>query len=476
MDKYDLFISCKMGDLSRVQYLVEQKELDLNIRDKWDSTPLYYACLCGHLDLVKYMLDSGAKCEANTFDGERCLYGALSDEIRHLLRKYKVVSSRTLRRDLYEEFLRRLLERGMYEDVIFHIHGSVFPAHRCILSARCSVFAELFRKRWKGRKDIHLTHPLILTSAFQALLQYLYTGVMEVKIDNIPDIIRLAKHCRLPNLVDLVEDKLGQLKYFMATKPGYHITTLVVEQPIHLRELQFQLGSLADLALPPELCTFVHGELPFDPEFAPIYADICFSVQQHRFLCHKVFFCGRSDYFKALLIDYFGETDITEDNIQVVTLNGISVDTFSQVMYYLYQDSCELTEENMYEVLWAAEMYFLQGLKRQCASIISRYTKAKNVISILQLARMFSLPRLEDHCVEFIANHLDMVVSREDFCSLVQEDAKNVQKREETDSIAIIDDVRIHITSFMQTFSDMEDANEKLRMIDNLLEDLNLDG
>lgn len=63
----------------------------------------------------------------------------------------------------------------------------------------------------------------------------------------------------------------------------------------------------------------------------------------------------------------------------------------------------------MYEVLWAAEMYFLQGLKRQCASIISRYTKAKNVISILQLARMFSLPRLEDHCVEFIANHLDMV-------------------------------------------------------------------
>lgn len=45
--------------------------------------------------------------------------------------------------------------------------------------------------------------------------------------------------------------------YLVATKPGYHITTLVVEQPIHLRELQFQLGSLADLALPPELCTFV---------------------------------------------------------------------------------------------------------------------------------------------------------------------------------------------------------------------------
>ena len=34
------------------RYLTENKEMDLNIRDKWDSTPLYYACLCGHLELV----------------------------------------------------------------------------------------------------------------------------------------------------------------------------------------------------------------------------------------------------------------------------------------------------------------------------------------------------------------------------------------------------------------------------------------
>ncbi|GLD70009.1 ankyrin repeat and BTB/POZ domain-containing protein 1 [Lates japonicus] len=52
---------------SRVRYLVEQRDVDLNVRDKWDSTPLYYACLCGHEELVQYLLASGAKCEANTF-------------------------------------------------------------------------------------------------------------------------------------------------------------------------------------------------------------------------------------------------------------------------------------------------------------------------------------------------------------------------------------------------------------------------
>lgn len=39
--------------------LVEKEDIELNVRDKWDSTPLYYACLCGHIDLVKYLLENG---------------------------------------------------------------------------------------------------------------------------------------------------------------------------------------------------------------------------------------------------------------------------------------------------------------------------------------------------------------------------------------------------------------------------------
>lgn len=52
-------------------------------------------------------MDSGARCEAQTFDGERILYGALTNEIRNKLRNYKVVTSRVVVRDEYEEFLRK---------------------------------------------------------------------------------------------------------------------------------------------------------------------------------------------------------------------------------------------------------------------------------------------------------------------------------------------------------------------------------
>lgn len=32
----------------------------------------------------------------------------------------------------------------------------------------------------------------------------------------------------------------------------------------------------------------VQGELPFDPEVSQLFADICFIVEGHEFMCHKV--------------------------------------------------------------------------------------------------------------------------------------------------------------------------------------------
>jgi len=57
-------------------------------------------------------------------------------------------------------------------------------------------------------------------------------------------------------------------------KPGVKVTSLQVEQP-DKRQLQLDLGSLADAALPPELCaivsnasvqckTYTHPDLPMD--------------------------------------------------------------------------------------------------------------------------------------------------------------------------------------------------------------------
>lgn len=55
----------------------------------------------------RLVLFAGAKCEANTFDGERCLYGALSDTIRRVLKEYKQITAKCMKRDYYDVFLQR---------------------------------------------------------------------------------------------------------------------------------------------------------------------------------------------------------------------------------------------------------------------------------------------------------------------------------------------------------------------------------
>lgn len=68
------------------------------------------------------------------------------------------------------------------------------------------------------------------------------------------------------------------------------------------------------------------------------------------------------------------------------------------------------------------------------------------------------------------------VVEQQEFADLVMEDARQVTAREETDSIDIIDEVRFYVANVVNTVSDLQDAEEKLRLIDQLLEDLEIDG
>uniref|UniRef100_A0A672HX88 BTB domain-containing protein n=1 Tax=Salarias fasciatus TaxID=181472 RepID=A0A672HX88_SALFA len=467
---FPLSISCLTAPPS---YLVEQRDVDLNVRDKWDSTPLYYACLCGHEELVQYMLASGAKCEANTFDGERCLYGSLSDSIRRLLKEYKCVSVRAMQRDDFNYFL--LLEQGQHSDVKFLVHGQTFLAHRCILSARSEYFTEMFESKWRGKHLITLKHPLINSAAFGAILQYIYTGRMDIDISLVEDSRRLAKQCKMADLIEDLENKCKQVYEYVSNKPGICVKVLSLEP--NSGQLQEDMAQLADCALPIEL-RVGFGELPFNRvDRFPTYPDICFRVDGSDFLCHKAFFCGRSDYFKALLEDHFSEGQQlqSQPSTPVITLHNISHEIFTHVMYYIYTDYTELTADSVLDVLCMADMYLLPGLKRLCGKTLANTICEDNVLRLWRMAKLFCLSRLEDQCTEFMAKIIELLVEQPEFAEMVKEDAASLEERQETDSVPLVDDIRYHITSNVQTFSAIEEANQKLEALEELLSSVNID-
>lgn len=84
----DVFEASRAGDVDRLKYLLETG-INVNARDQWDSVALYYACLAGHLDAARMLLESGAICSEHTFDGDRCHYAALNLKVRKLLKAFE---------------------------------------------------------------------------------------------------------------------------------------------------------------------------------------------------------------------------------------------------------------------------------------------------------------------------------------------------------------------------------------------------
>ncbi|XP_054162101.1 ankyrin repeat and BTB/POZ domain-containing protein 1-like [Oppia nitens] len=475
MDLQDLFQSCKKGDLNIIKQLVDQKEVELNVRDKWDSTPLYYACLCGHTNVVRYLLKSGARCEANTFDGERCVYGALTPEIRNILLKdYLVITSKTIQRNHYDEFLRKCLESGDYFDVIFSVHNRIFKVHRSILSVTCDYFNDMFKNKWKNRKIIYINNYKVNPLAFNILLLYLYTGRLECDLHLIEDVKSLVKQCKLYRLLQQIDDSVKKIHSFECTKPGTNVSTITVESETHSHHFNILYLN----CIPRDVHFWIDGsELPFLTDFSSYtFFDVYFNVENQLFKCHKVFFSGRSDYFKALFNDHFMEAKKQINGIQVFELFYISIQTFLVIASYIYQNSAQFNLKNAYEVIMTADLYLMPGLKRQCANFIGQHLTVNNVISTLLTSRLLQLTKLEGQCAEFMAQYLHKIINKEEFKDLIINDAKEVKGRQETDTIDIIDDIRYNITNNVQTFSAMSEANDKLRMIEELLENIGLDA
>jgi ankyrin repeat protein len=66
----ELCHACRVGDEKKAMEMINAGA-NLNARDAYDATPLILASLCGHYDLVVMLLEAGAMCERDTFQGER---------------------------------------------------------------------------------------------------------------------------------------------------------------------------------------------------------------------------------------------------------------------------------------------------------------------------------------------------------------------------------------------------------------------
>jgi len=102
-------------------------------------------------------------------------------------------------------FLENGFAQQNYSDVTFFIEGNQLSAHKVILYARCSYFKKMFDSGMleSQQKQIQIPHEKYQT--FSGLLQYIYSNRVDLRDDNVVDILCLANAYGMPRLVELCE-------------------------------------------------------------------------------------------------------------------------------------------------------------------------------------------------------------------------------------------------------------------------------
>ncbi|EZF31595.1 hypothetical protein H109_06248 [Trichophyton interdigitale MR816] len=525
----ELCEACRRGDLKACQEKITEG-VNINGRDLFDCTPLILASLCGHYEVVQLLLDSGALCERDTFQGERCLYNALNSKIRNLLLEYDYSKS-TDPLQPFASHITSLLSRDhpQTSDIAVTAGDETFHLHKFILSARSPYFHKKLSAApeatsWKLPSTIP-------PPAFSAGIRYLYLGDAPRDLRSGPGaglyseaevfegIDRIANHLELRGLVDTILDsgdkRLTRQRRSDEVSKGRNqmeawfreniIKHKVVIDTDRANEVKWSRDNsiFADVLLradeddsenedAQEIKKSENGSLEESGSGIPIggFSRLSLDTPMKKSKRKSVLFPAhramllRSEFFSLMFSSSFREAQVT-DYLQIIPID-CSPDVLEIVLTFLYTEKADFPLEIAVDVLFAADLLLIERLKTKAAVLIStlgsgnitslsskpsadtkQSTSTKggkeaeggdDIIDIYEILRagwLMRIQRLEEFAARYFAYRLEAHIDNPEFAQLVKESAERIQKRQETDSIELVDDIRYYLSErFRLRFED----------------------
>jgi ankyrin repeat/BTB/POZ domain-containing protein 1 len=191
--------------------------------------------------------------------------------------------------------------------------------------------------------------------------------------------------------------------------------------------------------------------------------------------CHRAMLI-RSEYFSTMFSSSFLEAQETP-YLQIVSVD-VSPAVLQVILTFLYTEKVDFPLELAIDVLFAADMLFIEKLKTKAAILISSLgmgsssalvdrthaqdhggvdDKAEliNIYDVIRAAWMTRVQRLEEFAARYLAYRLEEYVDDEEFEELILESAARVENRQETDTIELLDEyvfIPFLLRSFPQCF------------------------
>ena len=183
--------------------------------------------------------------------------------------------------------------------------------------------------------------------------------------------------------------------------------------------------------------------------------------------CHKAILI-RSELFLTMFESTFREAQQTP-HLQIISID-CSPNILEIILTFLYTEKADFGLDVAVEVLFAADMLFLEKVKAKAAVVIStlgngnatamptelaREDEELDIYEILRAAWVTRVQRLEEFAARYIAYRLESYIDDPMFAELVKESASRISARQETDSIELLDDIRYYLSErFRLRFED----------------------
>lgn len=183
--------------------------------------------------------------------------------------------------------------------------------------------------------------------------------------------------------------------------------------------------------------------------------------------CHKAMLI-RSELFLTMFESTFREAQQTP-HLQIISID-CSPNILEIILTFLYTEKADFGLDVAVDVLFAADMLFLEKVKAKAAVVIStlgngnatamptevaREDEELDIYEILRAAWVTRVQRLEEFTARYIAYRLESYIDDPMFAELVKESASRISARQETDSIELLDDIRYYLSErFRLRFED----------------------
>lgn len=172
----------------------------------------------------------------------------------------------------------------------------------------------------------------------------------------------------------------------------------------------------------------------------------------------------RSEFFCTMFSSPFRESQPSA-HVPVIPVD-CSPEVLEIVLTYLYAEKSDFPLEVAIDVLLAADLLLIEKLKLRAAVIISTLGSGSsadslvginvavpeeeyeheheheviNVYDVLRAGWLTRVPRLEEFAARYFAYRLETYIDEEEFAEVIRESAGRIRKRQETDSIELLDE------------------------------------